>query len=137
MFNFFPQTTMKKLLVTFLTIGTLQTAFAYDYPYLLFQTSDGSMQALAVEELTISFADGQLVATNADGSQTFPLAQLSKMYFSADNITNIQTVEQTAADIDETTEIYDLQGRKVTRQQMRQGIYILKSRNGIRKVNVK
>ena len=134
---------MKKLLVTILMAGTLHVAIAYDYPYMVFQTADGSMHAIAADELTISFTDGQLVAANASDSQTFPLAQMSKMYFSADNITSIQTVGQDVPDTDGTTEIYDLQGRLVKGQGAKaeglrnNGIYIVKTKKGIRKVYIK
>jgi len=128
---------MKKLFATFLMSGALQATMAYDYPYLVFQTMDGNMQAMETDGLTITFANGQLVATNGNDSQTISLAQLSKMYFSGDNTTNIQTVEQaTASEPDEATEIYDLQGRKVEGQRQA-GIYILKSKKGIRKVYIK
>ena len=128
---------MKKLLVTLLMAGIWHVSMAYDYPYMVFQTADGSTQAIETDGLTISFSNGQLVATNASGSQTFSLAQMSKMYFTADNVTSIQIVEQEALDIDEAAEVYDLQGLKVTRQQMRQGIYILKSKKGTRKIYIK
>lgn len=31
---------MKKLLITFLMVGTLHVAMAYDYPYLVFQQAE-------------------------------------------------------------------------------------------------
>ena len=51
----------------------------YDYPYLAFQTADGAVKAVAVEALTLTFVNGQLVATNGDGNYSFALNDLSKM----------------------------------------------------------
>ncbi|MBQ9667896.1 MAG: hypothetical protein IJV45_04010, partial [Prevotella sp.] len=70
------------------------------------------------------------------GGQTFTLADLSKMYFSNTNETTaIQEVK--AADLDDDADIYDLQGRKVTKAQMRRGIYVVKTNGGTYKVNVR
>jgi hypothetical protein len=41
------------------------------------------------------------------------------------------------ADDDEIEAIYDLQGHQVTREQMRRGIYIIKTKNGTSKVSVR
>ena len=59
---------MKKLaLATLITMGSLQ-AQAYEYPYLVFQNTEGSTIVMAVESLTITISDGKLIATNTDGS---------------------------------------------------------------------
>ncbi|MBQ7495396.1 MAG: hypothetical protein IJT75_06575 [Bacteroidaceae bacterium] len=61
-------------------VGTL-TAMADSYPYLTFQTTDGSTGTLAVEDLKLTISDGTLTATNAVTGQTFALSDLSKMFF--------------------------------------------------------
>ena len=53
----------KQVLTTLITLGTLQ-AQAYDYPYLVFQNTEGTTAVLAVEQLSITISNGQLVATN-------------------------------------------------------------------------
>ena len=40
-------------------------------------------------------------------------------------------------DLDEATEIYDLQGHKVTKDLMRRGVYVIKTKQGTFKLNVK
>lgn len=50
-----------------------------NYSFLTFQTNDGTEYSIAVADLTISFKDGNMVAS--DGT-TLPLSALSKMYFS-------------------------------------------------------
>ena len=104
----------------------------YDYPYLTFETADGTKTSISTASLTINIQDGKLMA----GSMELTLADLSKMYFStSDETTGIEEVNIT--DFDETADIYDLQGRKVSKNQMRRGIYVVKTKSGIRKVSVK
>lgn len=55
----------------------------YTYPYLIFTDAAGSQTTLSVASLEITFVDGQLVATNGDGTTTLTLADLASMQFSA------------------------------------------------------
>ena len=125
---------MKKLFMLLaVAIGTL-TAQAEndDYPYLTFETADGAKTSISTASLTINIQDGKLKA----GSMELTIADLSKMYFStSDETTGIKEVNTTT--LDETADIYDLLGRKVTKDQMRRGIYVVKTKSGIRKVRVK
>jgi hypothetical protein len=125
---------MKKLFMLLaVAIGTL-TAQAEndDYPYLTFETADGAKISISTASLTINIQDGKLMA----GSMELTLADLSKMYFStSDETTGIKEVNTTT--LDESADIYDLLGRKVTKDQMRRGIYVVKTKSGIRKVRVK
>lgn len=134
---------MKKLLfTTLITMGTLQ-AQAYDYPYLVFQNTEGTTTVLAVESLSITISDGQLVATNADGTQSFALTDLSKMYFTqqADmtGISNAGTQE------DEVVEVFTTRGVKIgkylnineAKTSLKPGLYILKSKQKSFKIVVK
>ncbi len=126
---------MKKSLLTFVAIVVSLMAQAYDYPYLAFQTSDGTVSTVSVESLSITFSDGQLVATSSDGSQTFTISDLTKMYFSTEGTTAIKNIETEKAD--GIGDIYDLTGRKVDTKEMKRGIYIIKTSNGTRKVTIK
>ena len=125
---------MKKLFMLLaVAIGTL-TAQAEndDYPYLTFETADGAKISISTASLTINIQDGKLKA----GSMELTIADLSKMYFStSDETTDIKEVNTTT--LDESADIYDLLGRKVTKDQMRRGIYVVKTKSGIRKVRVK
>ena len=79
--------------------------------------------------LTITISGNTLTA----GSQTFDLTNLSKMYFSSDNqSTGVSTL--TSDDLDGTSEIYDLNGRKVSTANLQKGVYIVKSKNGTSKI---
>ena len=54
----------------------------YTYPYLIFTDAAGAQTTVSVASLEITFADGQLVATNGDGTTTLTLADLASMAFS-------------------------------------------------------
>ena len=120
---------MKKALLLFsLMMGTLATN-ANDYSYLTFETTDGAKVSVSASSLTITQSGTTLTA----GSQSFVLSNLSKMYFSnSDLTTGIEKL--TVSDWNEVTEIYDLKGQKVTKEQMRKGAYIVKSKSGTFKI---
>lgn len=125
---------MKKQIMTMMVMIASVTAQAEndDYPYLTFETADGAKISISTASLTINIQDGKLMV----GSMELTLADLSKMYFStSDETTGIKEVNTTT--LDETADIYDLLGRKVTKDQMRRGIYVVKTKSGIRKVRVK
>ena len=127
---------MKKIMFFLMTMVGGVTAQADDatYSYLTFETVDGAKTSVAVTSLpmSVTVSGGTLTV----GGQTFTLADLSKMYFSNTNETTaIQEVK--AADLDDDADIYDLQGRKVTKAQMRRGIYVVKTNGGTYKVNVR
>ena len=127
---------MKKIMFFLMTMVGVLTAQADDatYSYLTFETVDGAKTSVAVTSLpmSVNVSGGTLTV----GGQTFTLADLSKMYFSNTNETTaIQEVK--AADLDDDADIYDLQGRKVTKAQMRRGIYVVKTNGGTYKVNVR
>ena len=124
-----------KRIILFLTIlvGTL-TAQAEEYTYLTFETTDGAKTSVDISSLpvTINLDNSTLTI----GDKTFTLVDLSKMYFSTQNeTTGIQEVS--VISLDEATDIYDMHGRKVNKEQMRRGIYVMKTKQGTRKVSVK
>jgi hypothetical protein len=114
-------------------VGTM-TAQAEDYTYLTFETTDGAKTSVDVSSLpvTINLENSTLTI----GNQTFALADLSKMYFSKQSeTTGIQEVSFIS--LDEETDIYDMHGLKVTKDQMRRGIYVMKTKQGTSKVSIK
>lgn len=124
---------MKKIVLLLMTlIGTLK-AQADSYSYLTFETTDGAKVSVAMEEsMTLSISGTTLTV----GTESFTLTNLSKMYFSTtDETTGIEEI--TSATIDDATDIYDLQGHKVTKEQMRKGVYIVKTKDRTYKLVVK
>ena len=113
-------------------VGTL-TAQADDYTYLTFETTDGAKASVAVSDLTLTISGTTLTA----GSQTFTLSNLSKMYFSTSDETSTGIEEINSAAIEEATDIYDLQGHKVSKEQMRKGVYIVKTNSRTYKMVVR
>ena len=123
---------MKKTLIALMVLAGTLTVQADSYSYLTFETTDGAKTSVAVSSLTLTISGTTLTA----GSQSFNLSNLSKMYFSTGNeTTGVQTI--TAEDLDEAAEIYDLRGNKVTKSQMKKGVYIVKTKKGTCKMVVK
>ena len=125
---------MKKKFLLFMALVGALTAQAGDYTYLTFETTDGAKTSVDVSSLpvTINLDNSTLTI----GNQTFALADLSKMYFSTQSeSTGIEEIS--SATIDDDAVIYDLLGRRVTKAQMRHGIYVMKTKQGTRKVSVR
>lgn len=123
---------MKKIALLFLIlVGTL-TAMADGYTYLTFETTDGAKASVDVSSLTLTISGKTMTA----GSQTFVLSNLSKMYFSnTDETTGIEEI--TSETLGEATDIYDLHGHQVTKDQMKRGVYIVKTKTRTYKMIVK
>lgn len=127
---------MKKIFLFLMTLAGVLTAQADDYPYLTFETTDGAKASVAVSSLKLTFSGNTLTA----GSKTFTLTNLSKMYFSTTDEsmeTGVEAIQQSQNAIDEATAIYDLQGHKVPKEQMRKGAYIIKTKDRTYKIVVK
>ena len=124
---------MKKIVLLWTALVGALTVQAEDYAYLTFETTDGVKASVAVSSLTLTISGSTLTA----GSQTFTLSNLSKMYFSTSDETATGIEEITAATLDEAAEIYDLQGHKVSKDQMRRGVYIVKNNSRTYKMIVR
>ncbi|WP_028904297.1 hypothetical protein [Prevotella sp. P6B4] len=125
----------KNLLILMMLVGAL-TAQAKDYTYLTFETTDEAKASVDVSSLPVTINLDS--STLTIGSQSFSLANLSKMYFSTSDETSATGISEVMkADLDEATEIYDLQGHKVSKNQMRRGVFVIKTKQGTFKLNVK
>ncbi len=126
---------MKKIIFLFsLMIGHL-TAYADEYAYLTFETADGTKTSVSTQSLSLTISGSTLTA----GSKSFALTNLSKMYFSTtDETGTADGIRQVSADtLDKAMEVYDLQGRKVEKDQLHSGVYIVKTEQGTYKIAVK
>ena len=124
---------MKKIVLLLMTLvgGVLAMQADDNYTYLTFETTDGAKVSVSVSSLpvTINLDNSTLVI----GNETFELADLSKMYFSTQSeTTGIEEIS--SATIDEAADIYDLQGHKVTKAQMKKGVYIVKTNSKTYKI---
>ncbi len=118
-----------------LVMGSLQSK-AEDYPYLAFMGTDGSVKTVSVESLTLTVEDGQLVATNAAGTQRFTLTELIKMYFTSES-TKIESIEISNEEGESVKEIFDMSGRAIAAKSLTKGIYVVKYQGKTRKIVVK
>lgn len=125
---------MKKLMMLLtLMMGTMGMKAA-DYPYLTFELTDGTKASVSVSsDVAMTFSGSTLTI----GSETFTLTNLSKMYFSTSDETTTGISALETADSNEIEAIYNLQGHKVSRDQMQRGVYIVKTKKGTSKITVK
>lgn len=124
---------MKKIILFMTMMVGVLTAHADSYTYLTFETTDGAKASVSVSDLTLTISGTTLTA----GTQSFTLTNLSKMYFSTSDETTTGIEKITSATLDEATDIYDLQGHRVTKAQMRRGVYIVKTKSRTYKMVVR
>jgi hypothetical protein len=119
---------MRKLLLSLMVMMTMLTVQANDksYTYLTFETTDEAKASVEMASLKLTFSGTTLII----GTQSFPISNLKKIYFSTfdeSGSTGIESVR--TATINESVTIYDLQGHKVTKGQMKRGVYIVKAKD--------
>lgn len=126
---------MKRVFLALATLCFGLTAIhAGDYSYLTFELTDGTKASVSISQLSLTVNGTTLTA----GSQSFTLTNLAKMYFSATDESS--TTGISSADIigsDDITDIYNLQGHKVTKNQMKKGVYIVKTKDRTYKIAIK
>lgn len=135
---------MKKLLlllavISCLSFGTVAQdsgedgAFRDGYPYIAFEKTDGTKTFVPSSSLIITTSGSTLTA----GDYTFNLAELNKMYFSATvGIEDYEMSDPSQFVIDDSSEIYDLLGRRVKIDKMHKGVYVVKTGNVVRKISM-
>lgn len=75
---------MRQLLTTILALALFLPINADDYEHLTFERSDGTKVSITAVGTVITFTDDLLTAVNGSESYQLSLADLSKMYFTAD-----------------------------------------------------
>ena len=118
------------MVVTFALLST--SAMADDFHYLTFETTDGAKVSVEISSLTISIDGATLMA----GNQTFVLSNLSRMYFSVSDETSSATGIRQLDNLNsqEILAVYDLQGHQIAKEQMKKGVYIVKTKGGTYKI---
>lgn len=137
----------KTIILTLLCIVSSISMRAADYQYLVFTMNNGSTLAVTATDLTISFANDNLIATSGNETlATLPLVTLVSMEFSNDNGTtaiNVVSADGAVLDVnsiitDANTAIYDMQGRMMPQgSALPKGTYIVKNNNRTIKVNIR
>ena len=123
---------MKIFILGLMIFSGVLTTQAGEYTFVTFEMTDGTKASVPASSLTMTISGNTLKA----GSQTFVLTNLSKMYFSDTN-ESTAIEEVTTATLDEAAEIYDLRGNKVKKDQMKRGVYVVKTKNKTYKMIVK
>ncbi len=118
-----------------------------EFPYLTFVGSDGTVTSLGVESLEMTVTeDGNLVAVNGDGSKTFTLTSLAKMYFSTGDESTASGISLTETEsADNEVEVFTLTGISLgkfadsakAKESLEHGVYILKSKSQTFKITVR
>lgn len=118
-----------------------------EFPYLTFVGSDGTVTSLGVESLEMTVTeDGNLVAVNGDGSKTFTLTSLAKMYFSTGDESTASGISLTETEsADNEVEVFTLTGISLgkfadsakAKESLEHGVYILKSKSETLKITVR
>ena len=122
--------------MTFL-LALASASWAVDYNYLTFTLNDGTTMSISASDLHIAFDNGNLKATSGTNTMTIALAKLTSMEFTNDSSTAIESIDADVT-IDETTEIYDMNGRRLpSNAQLSRGVYMIKSNGQTTKVHVK
>jgi len=107
---------------------TMLTVQANDksYTYLTFEKTDGAKASVEMASLKLTFIGTTLMI----GTESFPISNLLKIYFTASDESSSTGIEsvKTAA-VNESIAIYDLQGHQVTKGQMKRGVYIVKAKD--------
>lgn len=98
------------------------------YHYLTFERTDGEKVSIDVSSLTLTI-DGNTLTV---GSESFVIGDLSKMYFSASDETTVTGIDTYL--LEEAAEIYDLKGNRVSKWQMKDGVYVVKTKDGTYKI---
>ena len=118
------------MMAAFALLGT--STMADEFHYLTFETTDGAKASVEISSLSMTIEGTTLVA----GNQTFPLSNLSKMYFSVSDETTSSTGIRQLDNLNsqEILAVYDLQGHKMAKEQMKKGVYIVKTKGGTYKI---
>lgn len=135
---------MKNTLILILTFTTSLMTYAndYTYNYLVFTTQDGTEKAIAVENLKLSFVNGQLVVDNGVESQTYSLTSLSKMFFSESTVDGIV---ETVINGNEVVDVFTVTGIWMgkfgnvddAKKSLQRGVYVLKQGKTTSKIAIK
>ena len=95
--------------------------------YLTFETTDGAKASVEMSSLKLTFSGTTLTI----GTETYPISNLRKIYFSATDETNTTAIDVVAGSYQPTEAlgIYDLQGHRVSKSDNKRGIYIMKTKD--------
>lgn len=115
---------MKKILLLLMMSASMLMVQADVCHYLTFERTDGEKVSIDVSSLTLTIDGNTLTA----GSESFVIGDLSKMYFSASDETTVTGIDTHL--LEEVVEVYDLKGNRVSEPQVKDGVYVVKTKDG-------
>ena len=128
---------MKRAMILTVLAAVMSQGHASDYtwPYLVLTDKNGVETTLPVDDLELTFSNGQLVSANGSRTQTFSLSDLASMHFSKTG--DPSAISSMAAAAEGPTEVYTLSGIRVgtfadlksARESLKTGVYVTR-RNG-------
>ena len=135
---------MKKILILVSALMTSVMTYAGDfsYNYLVFTTQEGTEKSVAVENLKLTFANGQMVIDNGVETQTYDLSSLSKMFFAENSVDGIV---ETTIDANEEVDVFTVSGIGMgkfndvneAKKSLGRGVYIFKQGSKTNKISIK
>ena len=135
---------MKKILILVSALMTSVMTYADDfsYNYLVFTTQEGTEKSVAVENLKLTFVNGQMVIDNGLETQTYDLSSLSKMFFAENSVDGIV---ETTIDANEEVDVFTVSGIGMgkfnnvneAKKSLGRGVYIFKQGSKTNKISIK
>ena len=135
---------MKKILILVSALMTSVMTYADDftYNYLVFTTQEGTEKSVAVENLKLTFVNGQMVVDNGLETQTYDLSSLSKMFFAENSVDGIV---ETTIDANEEVDVFTISGIGMgkfnnvneAKKSLGRGVYIFKQGSKTNKISIK
>ena len=135
---------MKKILILVSALMTSVMTYADDfsYNYLVFTTQEGTEKSVAVENLKLTFVNGQMVIDNGVETQTYDLSSLSKMFFAENSVDGIV---ETTIDAKEEVDVFTVSGIGMgkfnnvneAKKSLGRGVYIFKQGSKTNKISIK
>lgn len=119
---------MRILLLSLMAMMTMLTVQANcnSSTYLTFETTDGARVSVEMASVKLTFSGTTLMIV----TESFPISNLKKIYFSASDESGSTGIESVKTEIiNESVAIYDLKGYQVTKEQMKRGVYIVKAKD--------
>lgn len=134
---------MRNLLLLIMMIGSIGVSKADDYNYLTFETADGAMQSIVIDNLNVTFSEGNIVAVAGEDNLTVPLADMTKMYFTAEP--HNETAISEAAKVETGVSVFSVSGVFVGRyanaqdaySRLGKGLYVVKTNGKTYKMTVR
>lgn len=132
---------MKRFVLLVALMATvLANVMADEYPFLTFEQTNGTTTTIAATGTTITFKNGNLIATQNGETKTIALTDLNKMYFSTTS-----AVRNMYAEEESDYEIYSIEGCKMGTYKnlsdaqaiLKQGIYVVKKSGKTYKTTIK